>query len=119
MRRRTYWFVGLIAAVAVAVAAAWRFTLGAAQPPEDPEHAPGKNLPLSQVILFNSGVGYFQREGAVEGDARVDLTFPVSDVNDLLKSLVLPGPRRRQGQHRQLRQPGADGEDAQAASRST
>ena len=57
--------------------------------PDDPEHAPGKNLPLSQVILFNSGVGYFQREGDVEGDARVDLTFPVSDVNDLLKSLVL------------------------------
>ena len=42
------------------------------------------------MILFNSGVGYFQREGAVEGDTRVDLTFPVSDVNDLLKSLVLP-----------------------------
>ncbi len=90
MRRRTYLFAGLIAAVLVAVAAAWRFTLGAAQPPEDPEHAPGKNLPLTQVILFNSGVGYFQREGVVDGDTRVDLTFPVSDVNDLLKSLVLP-----------------------------
>ena len=90
MRRRTYLFAGLAAAVLVAVAAAWRFTLGAAQPPDDPEHAPGKNLPLTQVILFNSGVGYFQREGAVEGDTRVDLTFPVSDVNDLLKSLVLP-----------------------------
>ncbi len=90
MRRRTYLFVGLAAAVLVAVAAAWRFTLGAAQPPEDPEHAPGKNLPLTQVILFNSGVGYFQREGVVDGDTRVDLTFPVSDVNDLLKSLVLP-----------------------------
>ena len=76
MRRRTYLFAGLIAAVLVAVAAAWRFTLGAAQPPEDPEHAPGKNLPLTQVILFNSGVGYFQREGDVEGDARVDLPFP-------------------------------------------
>ena len=90
MRRRTYLFIGLAAAVLVAVAAAWRFTLGAAQPPEDPEHAPGKNLPLTQVILFNSGVGYFQREGVVDGDTRVDLTFPVSDVNDLLKSLVLP-----------------------------
>src|SRR5262245_65791250 len=46
-------------------------------------------LPVAQVILFSSGVGYFQREGEVEGNARVDLTFPVGDVNDLLKSLVL------------------------------
>jgi hypothetical protein len=46
-------------------------------------------LPIGQVILFSSGVGYFQREGQVEGDARIDLSFPVSDINDLLKSMVL------------------------------
>ncbi|HEV3238239.1 MAG TPA: DUF4139 domain-containing protein, partial [Gemmataceae bacterium] len=46
-------------------------------------------LPISQVVLFSSGVGYFQREGEVEGNTRVDLSFPVGDVNDLLKSLVL------------------------------
>lgn len=40
-------------------------------------------------MLFNSGVGYFSRSGDVEGDARVDLTFPETDVNDLLKSMVL------------------------------
>lgn len=46
-------------------------------------------LPIAQVVLFSSGVGYFQREGAVEGTARVDLSFPVRDINDLLKSMVL------------------------------
>lgn len=46
-------------------------------------------LPIKQVVLFNSGVGYFQREGDVEGNTRVDLTFPVGDINDLLKSMVL------------------------------
>src|SRR5207249_7960480 len=46
-------------------------------------------LPIGQVVLFSSGVGYFQREGQVEGDARVDLSFPVQDINDLLKSMVL------------------------------
>ena len=46
-------------------------------------------LPVARVVLFNSGVGYFQREGDVEGDARVDLSFPVQDINDLLKSLVV------------------------------
>ena len=46
-------------------------------------------LPVARVVLFNSGVGYFQREGDVEGETRVDLSFPVTDINDLLKSLVV------------------------------
>jgi hypothetical protein len=51
--------------------------------------APALSLPVAEAILYSSGVGYFQREGTVEGNARVDLTFPVQDVNDLLKSMVL------------------------------
>src|SRR6266853_1687198 len=50
---------------------------------------PATSLPITRVVLFNSGVGYFSRSGEVEGDARVDLTFPESDINDLLKSMVL------------------------------
>jgi hypothetical protein len=46
-------------------------------------------LPIRQVVLFNSGVGYFQREGDVDGNAQIELTFPTSDINDLLKSLIL------------------------------
>jgi len=46
-------------------------------------------LPIAQVVLFSSGVGYFQREGEVQGNSRVDLSFPVQDINDLLKSMVL------------------------------
>ena len=46
-------------------------------------------LPVAQVVLFNSGVGFFQREGEVEGDTHVDLSFQVQDINDLLKSLVV------------------------------
>src|SRR3954454_10461846 len=50
---------------------------------------PAVGLPISQVILFNSGVGHFTRSGEVEGDARVDLTFPEQDINDLIKSMTL------------------------------
>ncbi|WP_020469905.1 hypothetical protein [Zavarzinella formosa] len=50
---------------------------------------PAISLPISQVILFNSGVGHFTRAGEVEGDARVDLTFPENDINDLIKSMTL------------------------------
>ncbi len=50
---------------------------------------PATSLPISQVILFNSGVGHFTRSGEIEGDARVDLSFPEQDINDLIKSMTL------------------------------
>ena len=46
-------------------------------------------LPLSKVVLFTSGVGYFQREGTVAGSVDLDLYFETKDINDLLKSLVV------------------------------
>lgn len=45
-------------------------------------------LPLKKVVLFSSGVGFYEHEGKVTGDAAVDLKFNVKDVNDLLKSMV-------------------------------
>jgi hypothetical protein len=57
--------------------------------PQPGDKAEAQNLPITQVVLFSSGVGYFQREGKVEGNARIDMTFPVSDINDLIKSMVL------------------------------
>ena len=50
---------------------------------------PDTNLPIAQVALYTSGVGYFERSGTVDGDARESLLFPVDQVNDILKSLVL------------------------------
>lgn len=55
----------------------------------DPKLPPAANLPVTRVVLFSAGVAYFHREGDVNGDARLDLRFDESDVNDLLKSLVL------------------------------
>src|SRR4051794_4966832 len=60
--------------------------------PADHAAAPSEDsaqLPIGQVVLFSSGVGYFQREGQIDGDARVDLSFPTTDINDLIKSMVL------------------------------
>lgn len=47
------------------------------------------NLPVKRVVMFSSGVGYFERFGEVEGDATLDMKFNVRDINDLLKSMVL------------------------------
>jgi len=46
-------------------------------------------LPLTGLVLYTGGVGYFQRDGVVEGDASLELSFPAKDVNDILKSLIL------------------------------
>ncbi len=46
-------------------------------------------LPISRVILFSSGVAHHTRSTEVEGDTRIDLTFPEQDINDLIKSMVL------------------------------
>jgi hypothetical protein len=56
-----------------------------AQPPGPPKPA---KLPLTRIVLFNSGVGYFHREGTVDGTARVELKVDAEDVNDLIKSLI-------------------------------
>ncbi|MGO9309169.1 MAG: hypothetical protein ACLQDL_09115 [Spirochaetia bacterium] len=47
------------------------------------------SVPISALVLFTSGVGYFQHDGTVEGNAKMELTFSPSQINDLLKSLVL------------------------------
>src|ERR1041384_7885410 len=46
-------------------------------------------LPLQDVVLFSSGVGYFQRAGKIDGDVTVDMHFRAEQVNDILKTLVL------------------------------
>lgn len=47
------------------------------------------DLPLKKVVLFSSGVGYFQHDGQVTGNAKVEKKFKTDHVNDLLKSLVV------------------------------
>jgi len=50
-------------------------------------------LPITKVVLFSSGVGYFERAGEVAGGSRVELTFKTEDINDILKSMVVMGAR--------------------------
>ena len=51
-----------------------------------------QELPVTKVVLFTSGVGFFQHSGTVSGDASVNLTFTEAQVNDVLKSLILRDP---------------------------
>ncbi len=47
------------------------------------------NLPITRAVLFSSGVGYFEHEGVVAGDAVMRIMFKTEQINDVLKSMVL------------------------------
>lgn len=58
-------------------------TLGPAAP------AAAQELPVERITLYRSGVGSFERRGAVEGDMDIQLSVDAELVNDILKSMVL------------------------------
>jgi hypothetical protein len=66
----------------------WPLCAASAQVVDAPGPAQA-DLPISRVALYTSGVGYFERSGAVDGDASETLLFPIDEINDILKSLVL------------------------------
>ena len=46
-------------------------------------------IPVTSVVLFKHGVGYFERHGTIEGEASIELSFRQSEMNDVLKSLTV------------------------------
>jgi hypothetical protein len=52
-------------------------------------HTGEADLPVASVTLFSSGVGWFEHLGKVDGEATAELRFRTSQINDVLKSLVL------------------------------
>jgi len=47
------------------------------------------DVPIAKVVLFSSGVGYFEHAGTVHGTSSTELRFKTSQINDILKSVVL------------------------------
>lgn len=56
--------------------------------------SPSESLPLRRVVLYTNGTAYFEREAQVSGSGGIDLYFRASDIDDLLKSLVIQDPAR-------------------------
>src|SRR5688572_23148427 len=46
-------------------------------------------LPIKRVILYSNGVAYIERRGIVSGNTEVNLSFKQSQVDDVLKSMVV------------------------------
>jgi hypothetical protein len=65
----------------------------AASPSPNPQSAirnpQSSLLPLRRAILYSNGVAYFERRGLVSARAEINLSFKQSQVDDVLKSLVV------------------------------
>jgi hypothetical protein len=57
--------------------------------PATPAKVPDANVPVKVVVLFSSGVGYFEHAGTVKDNASTQLRFKTNQINDILKSLLL------------------------------
>jgi hypothetical protein len=53
------------------------------------------NLPVRRVVLYKTGVGYFEHQGEVRGNQDVTIRFTSRQLNDVLKSLTTIDPRGR------------------------
>src|SRR5688572_10061159 len=62
---------------------------GAKPPATAPAGQAQQDVPVKVVVLFSSGVGYFEHFGTVKGDGTTELRFKTQQINDILKSLVL------------------------------
>jgi hypothetical protein len=76
------------ASLALALALAAPAALGQGEPRGGPMPAEAE-LPVTRVVLFTSGVAYFEHEGTVVGDQAFELSVPPSEMDDMLQSLVL------------------------------
>ena len=47
------------------------------------------DIPIREIILYKSGVGYFEGAGTLSGGESARLDFKATDMNDVLKSLTL------------------------------
>jgi len=50
---------------------------------------PAARLPVTRVILYKNGVGYFEHAGHVRGSQDVNVDFTTAQLNDVLKSLTV------------------------------
>ncbi len=51
--------------------------------------AEAARLPVTRVILYKNGVGYFEHAGHVRGSQDVNVEFTTAQLNDVLKSLTV------------------------------
>ena len=88
MIKRTLGFIPKYAAALAIVTLGANFAHAGDPDPIGAPNAPAQ-VPVREVVLFSSGVGYFEHFGTIHGDAATELRFKTEQINDILKSLLL------------------------------
>jgi hypothetical protein len=65
-----------------------RYSFGESSTPSDAADSAAR-LPVTRVILYKNGVGYFEHAGQVRGSQDVNVDFTTAQLNDVLKSLTV------------------------------
>src|SRR5688572_4050774 len=90
---RSHAFRIVVMAAAAVSASTWVSapTAAPAQPVAPAADAPAhvSEVPVKGVVLFSSGVGYFEHFGTVKGNGSAELRFKTAQINDVLKSLIV------------------------------
>jgi len=50
------------------------------------------SLALNRVVIFTSGLAYYEHSGTINGQSRINLPFRLDAVNDALKTLIINDP---------------------------
>src|SRR5581483_8502377 len=53
------------------------------------EAADSGRLPVKRVVLYKSGVGYFEHSARIHGNQELGIDFTTGQLNDVLKSLTV------------------------------
>jgi hypothetical protein len=83
---RSWTGVSLLTGLAVLIAPVLSITH--AQAPDTQASQAAGRLPVRRVILYKSGVGYFEHLGKVRGNQTVTIDFTSGQLDDVLKSLT-------------------------------
>src|SRR6266478_8131164 len=79
----------VVSLLSVSAFAQTRRTARAATTPTLNAKTTTQTLPIRRVTLYSNGVAYIERRGTVSGHAEIDLSFKQSQVDDVLKSMVV------------------------------
>jgi hypothetical protein len=86
MKTAVLWLV--LAAISSGQSSLGQSSLGQSSTPASSPDAAAR-LPVTRVILYKNGVGYFEHAGQVRGSQDVNVDFTTSQLNDVLKSLTV------------------------------
>ena len=88
VRKVEAFFILLVVSVALSGFAFAQQKAAAKRPVESSVPGGPQKLPLRRVVLYKSGIGYFQHDGHVRGNEDVEIDLTSGQLNDVLKSLT-------------------------------